>query len=73
MESAVFSNLIQQAVQIRKMEKISQKELADKIGVEQSRISYLENGRNVTTKILFKYLEALDITLIVETEDRNEC
>lgn len=77
MNQSSLLELVKQAAEIRKSKKISQLELAKMIGVPQTRVSYLENGKNVTSNILFRYLEALGITLVIDSpgrlDDKNEC
>lgn len=46
---------------IRKLKNISQKELAEKIGVDQSTISYWEKGMDVTVENAIKVAEILKI------------
>lgn len=46
---------------IRKMKKMSQQELADKIGVDRSSISYWEKGNDITITNAIKVAKALDI------------
>ncbi len=49
---------------IRKEKGISQLELANKIGVSQAYITYLENGqRNIDLKMLEKIAKALDVSI----------
>lgn len=46
---------------IRKMKNMSQKELAKKIGVDQSTVSYWEQGMDVTIENALKVAEVLNV------------
>lgn len=48
---------------IRKINGISQKQLAEKIGVDQSTISYWEKGMDITVENAIKVAEILNIPL----------
>jgi DNA-binding XRE family transcriptional regulator len=59
--------LIQQVTKIRKEMGLTQKDLADKIGVKQQVISRLENEKHVPTLDNFiKILEGLDLELTIK-------
>jgi len=59
--------IIRQLIKARTELNLSQKELADKIGINQSHISRLENGRhNPSIQFLQKVATGLDKTLYVE-------
>ncbi|UNU73362.1 helix-turn-helix transcriptional regulator [Moraxella nasovis] len=51
--------------QLRQTAHLSQKELADKMGVSQANISKIENGVDVHLSTLAKYVEALGGKLTV--------
>ena len=56
-----------QILQLRKAKKISQADLAQKIGSTQSNVARLEGGsQNFTIKLLDKVANALDVKLIVK-------
>lgn len=52
--------------ELRKNAKLSQKELADKIGVSQSAISQMESSDNPEYTTIKKYVQALGGRLLVE-------
>ena len=61
-----------QILQLRKAKKISQAELAQKIGSTQSNVARLEGGsQNFTIKLLDKVANALDVKLIVEFSQKR--
>ncbi len=50
---------------LREQAGVSQRELAERIGVSQPRIAAIERSRNVTIEVLEHYVEALGATLEV--------
>ena len=50
---------------LREQAGLSQRELAERIGVSQPRIAAIERSRNVTIEVLERYVEALGATLEV--------
>ena len=59
--------IIRQIIQARSEQKITQKELADKIGIKQSNISRLESGNyNPSLDFLKKIADGLGKTLHIE-------
>jgi len=56
-----------QILQLRKQKRISQKELAKKIGTKQSNVARMETGQqNFTTETLQKIASAFDCDLKIE-------
>ncbi|QTA38521.1 helix-turn-helix transcriptional regulator [Thermosipho ferrireducens] len=63
--------IVSQIVKLRVEKRISQKELAKKLGTKQSAISRFENfSSNPTLKFLFKVLKALDAE--IEITDKSK-
>lgn len=51
---------------IRKIKKISQKDLARQISISQAHLSYIERGqRNPTVSVIEEICEALDCELVI--------
>lgn len=48
--------------EVRKLQNITQKELGERVGVQTSQISKIENGRNLTISTIVRVLNALGIT-----------
>lgn len=66
-------SLIEQAIIARKKQGLTQKELADKIGVKQQVISRFENEKNVPTLDNFvNILEGLDLDLVIKNKDKTK-
>ncbi len=60
-------NIIQAIIDARKASRITQKELAEKTGINQADISKLENGNaNPTLALLKRLAEGMDMTLKLE-------
>lgn len=66
-------SLIEQVIMARKKQGLTQKELADKIGVKQQVISRFENEKNVPTLDNFvNILEGLDLVLVIKNKDKTK-
>lgn len=66
-------SLIEQVIIARKKQGLTQKELADKIGVKQQVISRFENEKNVPTLDNFvNILEGLDLDLVIKNKDKTK-
>ena len=66
-------SLIEQAIIARKKQGLTQKELADKIGVKQQVISRFENEKKVPTLDNFvNILEGLDLDLVIKNKDKTK-
>ena len=62
--SATHKNLGHRIYQLRKERKMTQEDLAFKVGVDRSYMGFVERGeKNPTLKILLKVSKSLDITL----------
>lgn len=59
--------------QIREDRDISQKQLADKLGVTQGNISKIENQTDIKVPTLRRYIEALDgkLEIVADFPDSN--
>ncbi len=66
--------LLEHLVEYREKKDMTQKQLADKLGVKQQVVAKIENGSNITLETLIKFLEVLGIVLKVEAvrRKRNE-
>ena len=72
-EYDVYSEIIEQLKSIRAMEKITQKDLAEKCGLTQANISNIEKGiSKPTIDSLRKIADALGKRLRIEFDDREE-
>ena len=72
-EYDVYSEIIEQLKSIRAMEKITQKDLAEKCGLTQANISNIEKGISTPTiDSLRKIADALGKRLRIEFDDREE-
>lgn len=61
--------VISQLIELRAKKKLTQKELAKKLGTKQSAIARLESGRgNPTLEFLQKTARALDKKLVIDFE-----
>ena len=58
-ESALIGASIKEA---RKANKLTQKELGERVGVQAAQISKIESGRNLTISTIVKVLRALNLT-----------
>lgn len=66
-------SLIEQVIMARKEQGLTQKELADKIGVKQQVISRFENEKNVPTLDNFvNILEGLDLDLVIKNKNKTK-
>lgn len=66
-ESETEYNLINALVEARKVKHITQKQLADRSGIDQSDISKIENGNaNPALSTLKRLAEGLDMILKIE-------
>ena len=72
-EYDVYAEIIEQLKSIRAMEKITQKDLAEKCGLTQANISNIEKGiSKPTIDSLRKIADALGKRLRIEFDDREE-
>ncbi len=55
----------------REKKGLTQKQLADKLGVKQQVVARVENGSNITLETLIKFLDVLGIVLKVEAVQRK--
>ena len=61
-EEAVQSYKVGEALkQARKMKRLTQQQLGEKVGVQKAQISRLENGKSITLSTLSRLLKALNI------------
>ena len=61
--------LIKQVVEMRKKKNISQKDLANKVGISQQEISRFENEKHIPKLTSFiRIIEALDIDIKLEAK-----
>lgn len=58
-EAALIGSKIREA---RKLQKITQRELGERVGVQTAQISKIEKGRNLTISTIVKVLNALDLS-----------
>lgn len=58
-------------VEYREKRGLTQKQLAQKLGVKQQVVAKIEQGSNITFETLFRFLEALGIVLKVEAIQRK--
>lgn len=58
-EAALIGSKIKEA---RKLQNITQRELGERVGVQTSQISKIENGRNLTISTIVRILNALGLT-----------
>ncbi len=66
------ANIIQAIIDARKDSHLTQKELADKTGINQADISKLENGNaNPTLELLKRLAEGMNMTLKLEFIPKN--
>ena len=67
-------DLLEHLVEYREKKDMTQKQLADKLGVKQQVVAKIENGSNITLETLIKFLDVLGIVLKVEAvrRKRNE-
>ncbi len=63
--------LIENLVEYREKKGLTQKQLADKLGVKQQVVARVENGSNITLETLIKFLDVLGIVLKVEAVQRK--
>ncbi len=63
--------LIENLVSYREKKGLTQKQLADKLGVKQQVVARVENGSNITLETLIKFLDVLGIVLKVEAVQRK--
>ena len=63
--------LIENLVSYREKKGLTQKQLADKLGVKQQVVDRVENGSNITLETLIKFLDVLGIVLKVEAVQRK--
>lgn len=65
--------LITEMARIRQAQRLSQKEVAEKLGCAQSAISRLERGSvSPTLRTVIEYLGALDCQLVIAPNDPND-
>lgn len=61
-EDAVQAYKVGEALrQARKMKRLTQQQLGEKVGVQKAQISRLENGKSITLSTLSRLLKALNI------------
>ena len=63
--------LAEHLVEYREKRDMTQKELADRLGVKQQVVAKIENGSNITLETLIKFLNVLGIVLKVAAVRRK--
>lgn len=63
--------LLQHLVEYREKKGLTQKQLAEKLGVKQQVVARIENGSNITLETLIRFLDVLGIVLKVEAVPRK--
>lgn len=63
--------LLMHLVEYREKKGLTQKQLAEKLGVKQQVVARVENGSNITLETLIKFLDVLGIVLRVEAVQRK--
>jgi len=63
--------LAEHLVEYREKKGLTQRQLADKLGVKQQVVAKIENGSNITLETLIKFLNVLGIVLKVEAVRRK--
>ena len=63
--------LAEHLVEYREKKDMTQKQLADRLGVKQQVVAKIENGSNITLETLIKFLNVLGIVLKVEAVRRK--
>ena len=63
--------LLEHLVEYREKKGLTQKQLADKLGIKQQVVARIENGANITLETLIRFLSVLDIVLKVEAVQRK--
>ncbi len=63
--------LLMHLVEYREKKGLTQKQLADKLGVKQQVVARIENGSNITLETLIKFLAVLGIVFKVEAVPRK--
>jgi len=71
-EIARMMSTVAELVRLREAAGLTQKEMAERFGVSQARISQIENGRDFHFSTLQKYIAALGGTLRVEAQFPKE-
>lgn len=62
-EAGIEAHLIGQHIrEARKSQKLTQKELGERLGVQTAQISKIENGRNITITTIVRVLNALGLS-----------
>lgn len=63
--------LAEHLVEYREKSAMTQRQLAEKLGVKQQVVAKIENGSNITLETLIKFLNVLGIVLKVEAVRRK--
>ncbi len=63
--------LAEHLVEYREKKEMTQKQLAERLGVKQQVVAKIENGSNITLETLIKFLNVLGIVLKVEAVRRK--
>ena len=63
--------LLEHLVEYREKKGLTQKQLAEKLGVKQQVVGKIENGSNITLETLIKFLNVLGITLKMKAVRRK--
>ena len=63
--------LLEHLVEYREKKGLTQKQLAEKLGIKQQVVARIENGSNITLETLIRFLSVLDIALKVEAVQRK--
>ncbi len=63
--------LAEHLVEYREKKDMTQRQLAEKLGVKQQVVAKIENGSNITLETLIKFLNVLGIVLKVEAVRRK--
>jgi DNA-binding XRE family transcriptional regulator len=63
--------LLEHLVEYREKKDMTQKQLADRLGVKQQVVAKIENGSNITLETLIRFLDVLGIVLKVEAVQRK--
>ncbi len=64
-------DLAEHLVEYREKKNLTQKELADRLGVKQQVVAKIENGSNITLETLIRFLNVLGVVLKVEAVQRK--
>ena len=63
--------LLEHLVEYREKKGMTQKQLAEKLGIKQQVVARIENGSNITLETLIRFLNVLGIVLKVEAVQRR--